>query len=141
MRTREPAHATPNREPSSSVKFTMPMGRDGLETALAQLVERREGAHDAERPVEGPAVGDRVEVRADDDARVAGGDGGVGVAPPRPLVAHPVGRDVEAALSALPDEPLAQVAVGAGPGEAVVPAAVVVSPDTLEVPPHPEEPR
>ena len=48
---------------------------------------------DAERPVERAAVGHRVEVAADDEARAAG----VGIRRPRPQVAGPVGHDVQPA--------------------------------------------
>ena len=92
----------------------------GVKPVLAQQVHARRAPHDAERPVEGAAVGHRVEVRADDDAGVPGGDRGVRVTPPGPLVAHPVGREVEASGGALAGEPLPQVVVLAGPGEPVV---------------------
>ena len=139
--TRDPAQATPNRAPSSSAKLTTPTGRAGHEAVVPQLVDRRERPDDTERAVEGPTVGHRVEVRADDDAGVAGGDRGIRVAPPGPLVAHPVGREVEPTVGALAGEPLAQVVVLAGPGEAVVAPAVVVEAQGLEVVPHPPEPR
>ncbi len=111
------------------------------EAVVAQLVDRRERADDPERAVEGTPVGHRVEVRADDDAGVTGGHRGIRVAPPRPLVAHPVGGEVEAAFGALAGEPLAQVVVLAGPGEPVVAAALAVDAQGLEVVPHPTEPR
>ena len=51
----------------------------------AELVERGERRHDAERPVERAAVGHRVEVAADDQARA----GGVRIAPSRPTGCRP----------------------------------------------------
>ena len=63
------------------------------------------------------------------------------VAPPGPLVAHPVLDEVEPAVGALAGEPLAQVVVLAGPREAVVAAAVAVAAEGLEVGPHPAEAR
>ena len=109
------------------------------EPSLAEGVDRSEGADDAERTVEGAAVRDGVEVGADDDAGVVGGDRSVGIAPPGPLVAHPVGRDVEATSPALALEPLTEVVVDAAPGEPAVPAGAVVEPDAREVVPHAPE--
>ena len=114
-------------------------GSRRLEAPLAQAVQGGQGADHTERAVEGTAVGDGVEVRADDDPGGAGGDGRVGVAPPRPLVAHPVDGEVEATCRALPGEPLAQVVVGARPGVAAVPPGRGIQADALEVVPHPPE--
>ena len=125
--TREPAQATPNLAPSSSVKLTTPTGRCGWKPPCAQEVDGGEGTHHAERAVEGPAVRHRVEVRADDDPRVAGGDGAHPGHPTRPTgcpSGRSSGRDRGRSHSA--GEPLAQVVVLAGPGEAVVAPGVAV---------------
>src|SRR3546814_2960651 len=53
----------------------------------------RSGGHHAERAVEGPAAGHRVQVGAQHDT----GTVGVRIAPPGPLVACPVGHEVEPA--------------------------------------------
>ena len=117
-----------------------PHGPGRGEAVVPQLVDRREGTDDPERAVEGATVGHRVEVRADDDAGVPGGHRGIRVAPPGPLVAHPVGGEVEPAVGALAGEPLAQVVVLAGPGEPVVARRCSPStPEGLEVVPHPSE--
>ena len=72
------------------------------EAVVPQLVDRRERTDDPERAVEGATVGNRVQVRADDDAGVTGGHRGIRVAPPGPLVAHPVGGEVEPASAHSP---------------------------------------
>ena len=65
--SRLPRQATPNRPPSSSENAATATGRAGREPAPAELVDRRERGHHAERAVEGPAVRDRVQVAAGDD--------------------------------------------------------------------------
>ena len=77
----------------------------GPESVGLQGIERGEGADHPERPVKGAAVGNAVEMRPGGDA---GRRVGVGVTPPRPLVAHPVGGQVQPARSRFPGEPFPQ---------------------------------
>ncbi len=68
--SREPVQAMPKRAPSSSAKLTTrdrPRGRD--RRCARRASTRGEGRDHAERPVVRTAVGHRVEVRANDDAR------------------------------------------------------------------------
>ena len=117
-----------------------PDGSEGLPALGPRLrleqVEGGEGAHHAQRAVEGSAVGNAVEVGAGHDPLLAAGGGGIGVAPPRPLVAHAVLGQVEAAGRALAGEPLAQVVVLIGPGETAVAAGAGVAAHRLECSPH-----
>ena len=106
--SREPAQAMPNRAPSSSVKLTTPSGRAGTTPCSRIRSTRGERADDAERAVVGTAVGHRVQVAARHDP----GAVGVGVAPPRPLVAVAVHDEVQAAPRGLAGEPLAAGQVG-----------------------------
>ena len=103
----------------------------------AQRVDRRERRDHPERAVEGPAVRDRVQVRADGHAagRPVRADG-VGVAPPGPLVAGAVQGEVQTPSGALPGEPLPQRVVLAGPGVPPVPAGRRVPADRGELGPH-----
>ena len=93
----------PNRAPSSSAKLATPIGRVGREPLRRAAASTAARADDhPERAVEGAAVGHRVQVRADDQPGPAGRHGGVGVAPPRPLVAGAVLDEVEATRGASP---------------------------------------
>ena len=116
-------------------------GALGMKAVLAQPVNGGERPDNPQRAVEGAAAGHRVQVGADDHARVTVGHGRVRVAPPAPLVPHPVGHEVQAPGGALPREPLPQVMVLAGPGEPGVAPTPLVHPEGLEVVPHPPERR
>ena len=135
--SREPAHATPNRAPSSSPKHGHAERARGAEPVRAQRVERGERGDDAERAVERAAVGHRVQVRAGDDA----GPVRVGIAPPGPQVAGPVGRDVQPAGLGLAREPVPQLGVLPGPGEPPVPAGARIAPDGGASRSHGSKPR
>ena len=118
--------------------------RDGQRTAgdepvRAQRVERGEGGDDAEGAVESAAVGDGVEVRAEDDPGPALGERGVGVLGPGPLVPRAIDDDGHPPALGRPLEPFAQRVVGGGPGEAVVAAGACVAPDVAQVVPEPGE--
>ena len=103
----------------------------GGTTAGPQGVEGREGRHDPERPVEGSAVGDGVEVAADGQHVVGGG-----VAPPGPEVAGAVRLDGQPPVPGRVREPVPHRQVGVGPGEPVVAAGPPVAPDRLDRVPH-----
>ena len=140
--SRDPAQATPNRAPSSSPNTATPSGRAGTNPPRAQGVDGGERGDDAERPVEGAAVGHGVQVRAEDDTRAASVRWrSVGIAPPGPEVAGPVVDEVEPPGGRLAGEPLPQVGVLARPGEAPVAAGARMPPDPGEVGPHPVEGR
>ncbi len=97
----------------------------------AEFVERGEGGDDAERPVEGAAVRDGVQVRARDD-----GVARRRVAEPRPLVAVAVQLVRQAAGLGLGAEPGAAVGVGGRPGVAAVASGGRVAAEGGEVAPH-----
>ena len=117
--SREPAHANPKRAPSSSQKLTMPIGRDGVKPSSRSASTAANAETTPSGPSYGTAVGDRIEVAAGDDSGRR-----VGIAPPRPLVAAAVDGDVQSACVGGAGEPLAQIVVGARPGEASVSAVV-----------------
>ena len=78
-----PNRLRPNRAPSSSAQSTSTSGRGGGSPRPAQARSTPDPRQHAERAVEPAAVGDRVDVGADDDRR----GGGVGALEPRPEVA------------------------------------------------------
>ena len=61
-----PMQATPNRAPSSSTQLTTAAGRSGLQPLPAEFLDRQETRYNAQRPVEGAAVRDAVQVAAGD---------------------------------------------------------------------------
>lgn len=96
-----------------------------------QFIERGEGGHDSEGPVEGAPVGHGVEVRPGDDGVPLGG-----VPQPGPLVAVPVDLVGQSAGFGLLLEPGPALGVGPGPGEAPVAVGVGVPADGEQLAPH-----
>ena len=133
--TRDPAQATPNRAPSSSVKFTIPRGRRRSGAGGPQAVEGQEGADHTERTVVRAAVGNAVQVGAGDHTRSR-----VRVTPPGPLVPHPVGGEVQSPPGRLTGEPLTEDVVLGGEGVATVAPGPRVASDVGQLGPLPVEP-
>ena len=106
------------------------------EVVAAQHIDGREGTDHAEWPVEGAAVGHRIQVGPDGDTRPAGRHRRVRITPPRPLVPGAVRCQVQAATLAFTGEPFPHVAVLAGPGEPPVPTRRAVPPDRRDRRPH-----
>ena len=141
--SREPRHARPKREPSSSTKAETPIGRSGSKPrSRSRSMAARRRDH-AQRAVVRTPVEHRVEVRPGEHRgrAVVRALTRRRLSPPRDHVADEVGLHRQAARARLLEEPGAQLGLGRGPGLAEVATRRGRAPHRRQVPPHLLEPH
>ncbi len=125
----EPAHAMPNRAPSSSAKLPTTTGRLGVNPSARSRSTAANDETTPSGPSYAPPSGTESRCEPISSASVA-------AAPPGELVAVAVLDELHAARRRLAGEPLAQLHVGIGPREPPIAAGPRIPPDGSDVVKH-----